>query len=68
VLIGALVHRMEASSRVGPTSFVRRPSGGAASDVAPRHRLEAARLDCDDRVPKVACQRAKVGSPRVELR
>ena len=33
MLIGAVVHGMEASSGIGPTSFARRPSRGAASDA-----------------------------------
>ena len=44
MLIGAVVHGVEASSGIGPASFARRRAArGAASDLAVMHGLEATR-------------------------
>jgi hypothetical protein len=62
MLLGAMVHGMEASSGIGPTPFARRPSCGAASVLAVMHGLEATRPYRDARVAEGACQRASAGS------
>ena len=56
LLFGAVVHGMETSACIGPTSFARRGSRGAASNLAVMHGLEATRPDRDARVAKVAEQ------------